>query len=91
MPEARIRVLATQLQVELPESADLSEGARAKWIWGIPRLSWSLTARAVGRLSLAVSDEDWQTALGDLRRNGRFTSEWIVSPRGDSEMSFLAV
>ena len=32
VPEARIRALASQLQVELPETADLSEGARAKWI-----------------------------------------------------------
>ena len=30
VPEARIRALASQLQVELPETADLSEGARAK-------------------------------------------------------------
>jgi hypothetical protein len=48
VPEARIRALAPQLQVELPETADLSEGARAKWIWGLSRLSQSLTARAVG-------------------------------------------
>ena len=81
VPEARIRALASQLQVELPETADLSEGARAKWIWGLSRLSRSLTARAVGWLGLAVSDEDWQAALGDLRRDGRFTSEWMTAKR----------
>ena len=58
VPEARIRALASQLQVELPGSADLSEGARAKWIWGLSRLARSLTARAVGWLGLAASDED---------------------------------
>ena len=81
VPEARIRALASQLQVELPETADLSEGARAKWIWGLSRLSRSLTARAVGWLALAVSDEDWQAALGDLRRDGRFTPEWMTAKR----------
>jgi hypothetical protein len=58
VPEARIRALASQLQVELPETAGLSEGAHAKWIWGLFRLSRSLTARAVGWRGLAVSDED---------------------------------
>ena len=81
MPEARIRALAPQLQVELPETADLSEGARAKWIWGLSQLSRSLTARVVGWLGLAVSGEDWQAALGDLRRDGRFTSEWMTTKR----------
>ena len=81
VPEARIRALASQLQVELPETADLSEGARAKWIWGLSRLARSLTARAVGWRGLAVSDEDWQAALGDLRRDGRFTSEWMTTKR----------
>ena len=64
--------------MELPATADLSEGARAKWIWGLPRLTRSLTARAVGWLGQAVSDEDWQAALGDLRRDGRFTSEYMT-------------
>ena len=81
VPEAHIRALASQLQVELPATADLSEGARAKWIWGLSRLSRSLTARAVGWLGLAVSDEDGQAALGDLRRDGRFTSEWMTTKR----------
>ena len=54
VPEARIRALATQLQVELSASGDLSEGARAKWIWDLSRLSRSLTARAVGWLALAT-------------------------------------
>ena len=67
--------------MELPEAADLSEGARAKWMWGISRLARSLTARAVGWLSLDVSDEDCQTALGDLRCDGRFTSEWMTAKR----------
>jgi len=75
VPEARIRALASQMQVELPVAADLSEGARAKWIWGLSRLARSITARAVGWLGLAASDEDWQAALGELRRDGRFTSE----------------
>ena len=44
VPEERIQALAEQLQVELPATADLSEGARAKWIWGLSRLSRSLTA-----------------------------------------------
>ena len=79
--EARIWALTAQLQVELPETEDLSEGARAKWIWGLSRLSRSLTARAAGWLGLAVSDEDWQAALGDLRRDGRFTSEWMTTKR----------
>ena len=48
VPEARIRALASQMQVELPGPADLSEGARAKWIWGLFRLARSLTARVVG-------------------------------------------
>ena len=78
VPEARIRALASQLQVELPESADLSEGARAKWIWGLSRLSRSVTARAVGWLGLAASDEDWQAALGELRRDGRFAADWMT-------------
>ena len=73
---AVIRALASQLQVELPESADLSEGAQAKWIWGLSRLSRSVTARAVDWLGLAASDEDWQAALSELRRDGRFASEW---------------
>ena len=81
VPEARIRALASQLQVELPETADLSEGAHAKWIWVLPRLSPSLTARAAGWLGLADSDEGWQAALGDLRRDGRFTSEWMMTKR----------
>ena len=81
VPEARIRALASQLQVELPESADLSEGARAKWIWGLSRLSRSVTARAVGWLGLAASDEDWQAALGELRRDGRFAAEWMTAKR----------
>ena len=38
-------------------------------------------ARAVGWLGLAVSDEDWQAALGGLRRDGRFTSEWMTTKR----------
>ena len=59
VPEPRIRALTPQLQVELPETTDLSEGAHAtKWIWGLSRLSRSLTARSVGWLRLAVSDED---------------------------------
>ena len=45
VPKARIRALVSRLQVELPETAGLSEGARAKWIWGLSRLSRSLTAR----------------------------------------------
>ena len=81
VPEARIRALASQLQVELPESADLSEGARAKWIWGLSRLSRSVTARAVGWLGLAASDEDWQAALSELRRDGRFAAEWMTEKR----------
>ena len=81
VPEARIRALASQMQVELPESADLSEGARAKWIWGLSRLARSITPRAVGWLGLAASDEDWQAALGELRRDGRFTSEWMATKR----------
>ena len=81
VPEARIRALASQLQVELPEAADLSEGARAKWIWGLSRLSRSVTARAVGWLGLAASDEDWQAALSELRRDGRFASEWMTTKR----------
>ena len=48
---------------------------------GLSRLSQSLAARAVDWLSLAVSDEDWQTALDDLRRDGRFTSEWMTAKR----------
>ena len=81
VPEDRIRALASQLQVELPESADLSEGARAKWIWGLSRLSRSVTARAVGWLGLAASDEDWQAALGELRRDGRFAADWMTTKR----------
>ena len=81
MPEARIRALASQLQVELLETEGLSEGAHAKWIWGLSRRSRSLTARAVGWVGLADSDEDWQAALGDLRRDGRFTSEWMTTKR----------
>ena len=69
VPEARIRALASQLQVELPESADLSEGARAKWIWGLSRLARSVTARAVGWLGLAASDEQ-----GHLRVRGTPTT-----------------
>ena len=80
-PEDRIRALASQLQVELPGPADLLEGVRAKWIWGLSRLARSLTARAVGWLGLAASDEDWQAALGELRRDGRFTSEWMTTKR----------
>ena len=80
-PEDRIRALASQLQVELPGPADLLEGVRAKWIWGLSRLARSLTARAVGWLGLAASDEDWQAALGELRRDDRFTSEWMTTKR----------
>ena len=81
VPEDRIRALASQLQVELPESADLSEGARAKWVWGLSRLSRSVTARAVGWLGLAASDEDWKAALGELRRDGRFAADWMTAKR----------
>ena len=81
VPEERIRALASQLQVDLPAAADLSEGARAKWMWGLSRLSRSLTARAAGWLALADSDEDGQAALGDLRRDGRFTSERMTTTR----------
>ena len=73
--------MATQIQLELPLVTDLSEGARAKWVWGLSRLSRSLTTRAVGWLSLATSDEDWQEALGELQRDGRFTAEWMTSRR----------
>ena len=58
VPEELSRALTAQLRVELPATADLSEGARAKWIWGLSRLSRSLTARAVGWLALATSNED---------------------------------
>ena len=37
VPEERIRALAAQLRVELPAAADLSEGARAKWVGGLSR------------------------------------------------------
>jgi len=52
VPEARIRALASQLQVELPETADLSEGARAKWIWG-PFPTLAVAYGPCGRLAWA--------------------------------------
>ena len=78
--EGRLRSLATRLSVDLPNGADLTEGARAKWVSGLAMMASSLTARAVAWLALAASDADWDAAVAELQ-DGRFSAEWMTAKR----------
>ena len=75
MPTARIRSLATQLGVGLPDDNDSSETERAKWVWQLAVLERSITARALGYLKAAQADGRRRRQVGrDGGRVGRHRS-----------------
>ena len=65
----RLRSLGGRVGVEMPDDADLAEGARSKWVWSLSLLSLSLTCKAIGWLQRAMADQaDWDAAVAARRR-----------------------
>ena len=72
----RLRSLGGRVGIEMPDDADLTEGARSKWVWSLSLLSLSsllLTCNAIGWLQRAMADQaDWDAAVAALGADGRF-------------------
>ena len=81
VPEEKVRSLAGRFRVELPPSTDLTEAAKAKWVWGLAQLSQCITVRATGWLKLSTTQEEFDANVLELSDDGRFTSEWMTERR----------
>ena len=81
MPTARIRSLATQLSIGLPDDNDPSETERAKWVWQLSVLERSVTIRALGYVKAAQADGKWDETAAALGDTGRFTVPWMAAAR----------
>ena len=63
---SRLRELAARVGVVLPPAdGDGGEEAQAKWVWGLAKLTRSITAKAIGFLGIAhaASNERWDDAV----------------------------
>ena len=81
VPEEKVRSLAERFRVELPSSTDLTEAAKAKWVWGLAQLSQCITVRATGWLKLSTTQEEFSANVLELSDDGRFTAEWMTERR----------
>ena len=81
VPEEKVRSLAGRFRVELPPSTDLTEAAKAKWVWGLAQLSQCITVRATGWLKLSTTQEEFDANVLELSDDGRFTPEWMTERR----------